>query len=332
MMKLKTLKLEELKSSTFSEDTINTDIIAFDSLINQNLEKGSIIELVAESGMGKSTIACQICCNICSKGGKVLYIDAEGKLSIDLIKSIGLDQYIDDNFFYIRKSAFNEVEEVLDMFISTEKINYVVIDSIASLVHEGFVSLNKDTTNSEKKCLSITTNNSNYNSKRLTMFFNKYNSLAKKYGITFIMTNQFRNIPDIIKSTIIKEYGPKCVRYYASSIINILPLSSTGVNKNFKKINKTSIGCDLVFEVSKSNKTYPGRKIPFYFIYGKGVSNVYSIMYALIELGYIKENNSYYTYEKDGIKKVYHGINELVNDQELFNNSMNIAYDFYSKL
>lgn len=167
------LKLSDLKSSKLSNERIKTDIIPFDSIINGGFETtGTIVQIISSSGLGKSSITCQVCLALCNKGFNVLFIDTEGSVGLDLLSSVGLSDYLDNHFFYIRESSFSRVEQVMDQFISTNEIQFIVIDSLANLMHDGFddLSLNKnkpvkDDKKEKNGAISITTNNSNYNSR-----------------------------------------------------------------------------------------------------------------------------------------------------------------------
>ncbi len=319
------LKLSDLKSSKLSKERIKTDIVPFDSIINGGFETtGTIVQIISSSGLGKSSITCQICLALCNKGFNILYVDTEGSVGLDLLSSVGLIDYLDNHFFYVRESSFSKVEQVMDQFISTNEIQFIVIDSLANLMHDGFddLSLNKnkpikDENKKEKNgAISITTNNSNYNSRQLTLFLNKYSMISKEKKISMIYINQFRTrITNLFNYAEEKIGGSKNVKYNSDIIIKISNNISTE-NKDFKTfVNKESedkIGRDLEFEIIKSNQSRPGRKIPFRLIFGKGISNKYCGFYALYKLGLITKSSSTYYYTKNGLQKKYSGKDDLL--------------------
>ena len=90
----------ELKSYDFKTSVFKTGIIPLDVVLRGGIRAGEVIQIVAEPGLGKSTIACQIARKYCSAEKKVLYIDAEGSISIETLESIGLDKEIDKCFFF----------------------------------------------------------------------------------------------------------------------------------------------------------------------------------------------------------------------------------------
>lgn len=340
------LKLSDLKSSKLSNERIKTDIVPFDSIINGGFETtGTLVQLISASGLGKSTIACQICVTLCAKDYNVLFVDTEGSVGLDLITSIGLDEYLDNRFFYIRESSFSKVEQVMDQFISTGEIQFIVVDSLANLMHDGFddLSLNKnkpikDETKKEKNgAISITTNNSNYNSRQLTLFLNKYSMISKEKKISMIYINQFRTrITNLFNYAEEKIGGSKNVKYNSDIIIKISD-NISAENKDFKTfVNKETedkIGRDLEFEIIKSNQSRPGRKIPFRLIYAKGISNKYCGFYALYKLGLITKSSSTYYYTKNGLQKKYSGKEDLLaHYEDWYDTSYEEITNFYNQI
>lgn len=299
--------LEELRNNMsyyFSESkVITTNIPIVDKALCGGLELGSIVQLVGESSTGKSTLVMQIVSNLCKQNKKVLYIDSEGSVSKGLLEE--LEIYNDSNFLYVRENEFKKVEDIIDNIINSNECSFIVVDSLACLIHEGFTNIEKN------KKISITTNNTSYSSKALTAFMHKYNAIAKLKNICFIMINQYRNKVDMKQGTIQKIYGAKNVVYNCDCILNITPIKQIGDNAKFKSLTENlNLGIALNLEIVKSNKKSPKQKYPYYLVYGKGISYLISSIYALIQLEIIKvESNGYY-FIKD---HKAHGINELYN-------------------
>lgn len=280
----------------YTPQIVPTQIHILDAILCGGLELGSIIQIVGESGVGKSTLAMDIAKQLCNQDYKVLYLDSEGSISKELITKIGLDE----NFIYARANTFKEVETILDKIINTNEIQFIFIDSLATIIHEGFTVIDGN-----KKSISLTTDNTSYNSKKLVNFMNKYNALAKSRNICFIMINQHRNQLDMKNGSILKIYGAKNVIYNSDVVLRVKYAKSTDA---FKKLTSSAKrGVALQLEIVKSNKKEPS-EFPFYLLYGKGVSSIINDVYALIQIGYIKEEgNGYYSCTKFKA----HGINEL---------------------
>lgn len=294
---------------------VNSNIAVLDNILKGGFELGSIVQLVSESGMGKSTIAMQIAKSLCEQDYNLLYLDCEGSISRELMESTGVKEYLNKRFFYVKESTFNQVEKTLDKFINTDEISFVIVDSIAGIINEAFINLDKT--------ISITTNNTGYSSRPLVLFMQKYNSIAKTKNICFILTNQYRNKVDMQIGTILKEYGAKGVKYNSDVILRIAPLKATKENEHFRNLTKNiPYGRNLEFEIVKSNKRKPEEKFPFYFFYGQGISTMFSFIEMLINKGIIQEKaNAYYSFQIDGQTISAHGVMDLkekVNEYGLF--------------
>lgn len=317
----------ELISYEIPNDNIKTNILCVDCVLNGGIIPGTTIQFVSESGLGKSTLCLEIAKNLCYQEMKVLYLDAEGSVTQNTLSTIGITEYmINNTFYYVRESTFGNVEKVIDKFLESINFDLVIIDSIAALINDDFLD--------SSKSASITTNNSNLNSRPLTLFLNKYNSIAKKRKISFIFINQYRNKVDMKIGTVLKEYGGKSVRYNSDVILKIIPLKSNGKNRDFSKLPQIIPGNKLELEIIKSNRIIPGLKIPFYLVYGRGVSELYQKIYALIKLKIINENNSYYKYTINGVTYRRHGFEELyysIINQFLDDEVMSKIREFYIK-
>lgn len=304
-------KDEFLKSYSFDKEDIATGLFALDAILGGGFAPGSITTMVAESGIGKSTIALETASLLAEQGYTVLYIDSEGSISQKLLLSTGAFYQIDKKLFYIRKSTFSEVEEVIDFYLKNTDIQFIFIDSITCLIHDGFVNLNKSKSKSDKAGISITTNNSNYNSRRFGLFMNKYNSIIKQRDLNMILINQYRNKVDMQVGTILTMASGKAVRYISDVILSVAPLKGTGKYKDFKDIKKSSNGTELEFEIIKSNRLAPHKRVPFYLKYGYGIVNLYSYIYYFLKMDFLKECNNYFTFKTTDGEFKFHGADEL---------------------
>lgn len=303
-------------------EIIPTSNMLLNHILGGGIELGSIIQISGEAGTGKSTISLDLARELCINDKKILYIDTEGSISNEILASTGLAQVINENLFYVRANTFQDVENIMDRFINTNEIHCIIIDSIAGLIHSGFT----DITN--KKKISITTNNTNYDSKRLNLFMKKYNAIAKTKNICLILINQMRNQVDMKKGTIVKSYGSKAVTYFADTILKI---KNQKADTDFKKLtNSFELGIALEIEIVKSNKR-PPKSFPVYLIYGKGLSEIISNIYALIQIGTIqKDGNGYYSiskYKAHGIKELYQFYQQFLIEDETIKNAVVNYYD-----
>lgn len=304
-------------------EVIPTGCYPIDYILDGGLQQSTVYQLIGEAGVGKSTVALDISRNICAQGLHVVYIDSEGSISQELLDSLDISKYIDNYLFtYVRECTFSKVEKILDELISSDLVSLVVIDSIATLVNDGFL----DTKNG----ISITTNNTNHISRPLTLFMNKYKAKAMEKKFSLLLVNQFRNTIDLRKGTILKEFGPKNVKYNSDVIIRINPIKSKYKFVDFTSVFKSfTEGEDLCFEVIKSNKSASNRAIPFRLIYGKGICDFLNYIYALLKLEIIQQDGSYFKFMFEGELIKGHGIEQFY--REIIYKEVEF-YDYFDKI
>lgn len=314
--------LSELVSSLpdyiINEKIIKSDIYPIDKILGGGLELGSFVQFIAESGVGKTTIAVDLSHALCRMDYHVLYIDAEKSVSREILDTTNVSSFINKNFFLIKESEFSTVEEILDQFIATDEINFVIIDSLAALINSCFTNIDN-----KKGKKSIMTNNTSYNSVPLTKFMDKYKSIAGSKKICFILINQYRNKINMTSGATDKVYGSKNTIYNCDVLIRIVNASSYKEKEFYDLTKDIENGKALAFEIIKSNKLAPGISVPAYLKYGKGLMVGWNYIYQLLQLDAIKKNGSYYSLIYDGDEIKAQGIKGFINELEK-NNIMNI--------
>lgn len=295
---------------------ISTDISSLDYLLGGGIQLGSKVQLVAESSTGKSTIALNLCRNFCKKGLNVLYVDTENSITREMLISTKCNKYLDNSdngqLVILKESDFNTVNEYLDKCIKSEYFKLVIIDSLASLVNNCYTD---DKTG--KKMIELTNSNTNYESRPINLFINKYSALANKYNIAILYVNQYRNKVDPTKGTILKEFGNKIVRYNSDIIIKIKKAKESYIEDEngvitLAKLNDISTHNKLIFTLDKSNKMLTGTEVETYLKLGYGIDEVLDEMSSLIRDGSIKKDGKYYTININCKNERVEGIDNLI--------------------
>lgn len=305
--KLRSLIADVNKKEQDKHKVIKTGIASLDYILGGGIELGSKVQFVAESSTGKSTIALNICRNFCKQGLNVLYIDTENSITRELLQSTECDDYcnISDNTRYgdlvlLKESEFKTVSKMLDEFLKLGHFQLVIIDSLANLVNECYTDIdNKKKTKSEVK--ELTNNNTNYESRPLNLFINKYSTLAREYDTAFLYINQYRNKVDLTKGTVLKEYGNKIVRYNSDIILKIRKEKEEYIKNELGVLIQNSTGskpteyAKLTFTIEKSNRMLAGTVAETYIKYGYGIDETLDKISSLIRNRVITCDNGYYS-------------------------------------
>lgn len=311
-----------------NELNIKTNILPFDEL--KILGSGKFIQLVGATGTGRTSIAIQIALAYCMQGLNVIFIDADGHLTEQKLNMFS--EYRNKNFIFVKENFFDELEHILDGLISVGKIDLIIIDSLPSLINSGYVNCKKG----KKKTISINNNNTNYDSRPLGLFINKYHSICNKTGISMLIINAYRNKIDKFRGTVQKRYGLKTLDYSSSDIIEITEYTQNATLKRFIDIfSKSNQGKPLLLKIIKSNIVSENTMYPFFFKYGKGISNYYYGLFYLFLKNKVVQNGGYYAIPESkisekGIDGFVNKIYELIPD--LYKNNKQEIIECISKI
>lgn len=309
------------KTNSEKHKVIPTNIYGLDFILGGGIELGSKVQIVAEASIGKSTIALQIAKLFCNQNLNVLYVDTENSITEELLKSTQCSYFYnrEDNesgeFVLLKESDFNTVSEKLDICLKSKYFQLIVIDSLASLVSNCYVDIDSN----KKEVKEVTNNNTNYESRPLNLFINKYSCLANKYNTAILYVNQYRNKIDPVKGTILKEFGNKIVRYNSDIIIKIkkdkavLWQDENGMFSNDTSVNAKTppTHAKLVLTLDKSNKQMTGTTVETYIKYGYGIDEKLDYILDGIRKNEIQQKGKYYFLSDES--KQYEGFVNLMN-------------------
>lgn len=244
---------EQLNESSY----IETNIFPID--IIKALSNGSFLQIVGETNTYKTRLSLMIALSYCQKKQRVLYIDSDNSINNETLSLFKLNEYLGNNFYIFKKNLFDEVENVIDSFICNKKPELIIIDSLPNLINTGYANLKHE---GRDKGISIVNNNSNYESRPLNLFIRKYKAVANKYKINFILVNNLRNKVIMPIGTVVKRYGPKCVDYSCSIILETCTIPSKHKYNEFttmcSKLNGNIIGIKVIKNTNgKSNYIIP---------------------------------------------------------------------------
>ena len=109
------------------------------------ITKGQLIHVYGEAGTGKTTLALQTTIGFCKLDKKVIYIDAEGKLSGNKIRKISGDVYfstVNKNLKLYLPNDFNNQHELiskLDFYLPKQKIGLLIVDTITNFYRQAML-------------------------------------------------------------------------------------------------------------------------------------------------------------------------------------------------
>ena len=278
---------------------LDTGSIILNKLFGGGLPMTKNIQIYSESGYGKSTITISMCKAICKQGHRVLYIDAEGSVNENLLRTMGILTSDENNllydaetnpdgpFLFVQISYFEDIEEILETLIpkynnkgvaTDSDFRLVVIDSVAALAP-------KEYRGDSGEKLSVTSNKPGIVAKALAAFLRKFNGYKTAYNMSFLYINQTR---ENLSMSFASKYedsipGGKAMIYYTDVLIK---LTSRGLYK--KKVTtgageEQEIPTEREIGVTcKKNKITDGQvTLPLQVVFGRGISNIAAMPYVL---------------------------------------------------
>ena len=278
---------------------LDTGSIILNKLFGGGLPMTKNIQIYSESGYGKSTITISMCKALCRAGHRVLYIDAEGSVNENLLRTMGIltddennllyDSETNPNglFLFVQISYFEDIEDILEQLIPKYDKNgipqpsdfrLVVIDSVAAMAP-------KEYRGDSGEKLSVTSNKPGIIAKALAAFLRKFNGYKTAFNMSFLYINQTRENLSMSYGSKYEDSipGGKAMIYYSDVLIK---LTSRGIHKR-KVITGAGEEQEIPTEreigiTCKKNKITDGQvTLPLQVVFGRGISNIAAMPYIL---------------------------------------------------
>lgn len=231
-------------------------------MFNDGLNIGSVVQIAAESGTGKSTLALEIAREMCEQKYRVAYIDTEGGINSNMLDTMGLIPYTYSEknnpngiFTVFRNNDCGKVNVLVQTLSNNHLTDIIIIDSLGAL-DSGLYKEDGTDANTPKV---------GGDSKSLKILLKTINGLAisKDTKTTFICINHTAKSIGTYIPTEAPVGGQASI--YLSDIVILLKKESSDFTKS------TNLGQKVTYKATKSRFGYGNTKVPFYILYGKGI-------------------------------------------------------------
>lgn len=251
-----------------TQEQISLDNPVLDGIFHGGLPLGSIIQLAAQSGVGKSTLVLQICKVLCSKGYNVAYIDVENGLNDNMLNTTGVLKYKDNFdtsigglFHAYTENDCNEVNLLVQQVCKANTADIIVIDSLGAL-DSGIYNIGGGDANNPKV---------GADTKSIKIIMKTINGLRKNKDKTFIVIN---HLAQEIGSYIPKENptGGRAVVYIPDITLHLK--ASAGSAGTLKNEAGQRVGQKVTAIAEKSRWGSGKESIPFWIRFGHGIAMI----------------------------------------------------------
>ncbi len=266
--------------------SIPSGCYAVDKLLGcGGLPRGRIIEVFGQESSGKSTFCLFLIAQIQKAGGKCVFIDAENAFDSTYSGAIGVKV---EDLFVSQPSTIEETFDTIKAFVETNKIDIIVIDSVAALTPrvelEGEEIL-KDSVALQARLMS----------KGLRILTGPI--ARSKTVVVFI--NQLRDNIGVYYGNKQISPGGKALKFYSSVRLQI------GRGTKILGPKEEQIGNTINITAVKNKVGFPFKKGSFDLYYGSGVDLHADAFDTAVDLEVISKDGNTYAFgdKKLGVGK-----------------------------
>jgi DNA repair protein RadB len=182
---------------------------SIDSMLGGGFEKGTITQIFGPPSSGKSNIALTLAVNVARNNKKVVYIDTEGGISIDIIKQISGPDFsnVANKIIVFEPTNFLEQNENLrsiDIWLrkNHNDVDLIILDSAVALYRVDDMKPSKL-------------------NKELGKQMGLLSKIARQYDVAVVVTNQIYSAIDEDGKDDIKAVGGTILQYWSKVIIQL---------------------------------------------------------------------------------------------------------------
>lgn len=250
----------------------------------KGIQGGSIVQLLAEPGHGKTTMALDFIAqaqksgvrSITIKMGKIeqeinaVFVDLERTFDPDYAQRIGVDL----SKLAVYKPDFAEKALPTLEHLLEQGLQLVVFDSVPAMITKD--EFEKDVDEPARMAGSANI---------LSRWLIRLIGLVDNSDALFIFINQYRaNLSPMARSEK-KPFGPRALRYFCKIILELVRIKSEDDRSTIQ------------LTVSKNKQAPEGMKVDYLMLKGKGCSQAHDIFYLAVEMGIVTKSGSWYEYK-----------------------------------
>lgn len=286
---LKDLYSQISKITERKDEFVKSGILALDAVLSngEGIPLGTFIEIASESGGGKSTLFLHVAKNLCGKGYRCIYIDAEAGLNSNQLESFGLTKFVEQQLFIPAKyNTFEDIEEFLNKITEDDNAKFIFFDSITAAMPRKL--LERSLAESAEPGV---------HARMVSLFLQKFKAKLRDSGKTMFFISQMRTKIAMGYGQVTKTdvAGGNAMQYYQDIRLQMKAKYGAVREMKVKGCDKpVPYGVDNVIFATKNRFCAPKIPIDITIIFGKGVSNSAANYRCLESNGYIKQSGSMY--------------------------------------
>ena len=275
-------------------EVIPTGVIPIDLALGVGgFPKGRMVEIFGPESSGKTTLALTITAAAQRHNGLALYIDAEHAIDPTWAKKIGVN--LDDLYFSQPDSA-EEAIGICERFISTNKFDVIVVDSVAALTPKE--ELEGDF---EDRHMAL-------QARLMGKALRRLKGAVRKSKTCLIFINQLRATMNTMPGASQESTpGGRALKFYASVRVDIRKIGT-----NRESDTKEATSSITRIKIVKNKVAPPFREAEFIITYERGISAEASLIDVGSKLKIIDKSGSWYSYNGNRIGQSFKAATEFL--------------------
>ena len=248
-------------------DMVPTDILSLDMVLGGGFNRGDMVEISSESGVGKSTMVLHVVRNFLARDLRCMYLDVERGVQVGMLDSFKIREKMGtefgDPFLLLSPTTFSDLDEILSLVMQDEgRYDLIVIDSITALLP------------GKLQTVSVDEIQPGLEARSQGAILKKWKPSFRELGTTCVLVNQLRTKLDFMRGSKVESAGGFALQFYPDVRIRMRS------GRAMKTKERTALGTDDVIYGNeayiwcvKNRSQRPEVRLRLPVIFGKGVSN-----------------------------------------------------------
>ena len=291
-------------------DRSRTGSLGLDIITGGSYGKGRMVEAYAPESSGKTTLAIHGMVEAQKVGGTVAVIDVEHAFDRFYAEALGLDM---SKVIFSQPDNGEQALEIADTLISTGKIAFILIDSIAALTPKSEI---EGEMGDSKMGL---------HARLMSQACRKLTGTVGKTGTVIFWTNQIREKIGVMFGSPETTPGGNAMKFYASMRLDMRKSKGKEDKETGERLTS-----HVKVKTVKNKLAPPFKECEFDIIFGKGIDYNGEIIEWAVHLELIKKSGSWYSYGDTKLGQGLDGTRKLLEDNpelaEELDNKIRQAY------
>ncbi len=254
--------------------------------------RGRIIEIFGPESSGKTTLALHIVAEAQKRGGVCAYIDAEHAMDPEYSKRLGVK--IED-LLISQPDTGEQALEIVDSLIRTNKMDVVVIDSVAALTPRAEIE-------GDMGAFHVGTQ-----ARLMSQALRKLTAIVAKSKTTVIFINQIRMQIGVMFGNPETTPGGKALKFYASVRLDIRRIAQI-------KKGEEIMGGRVRVKVVKNKVAAPFKQTEFDLMYNEGISQEGEIIALGEKFNLLQKSGSSYSFGEMKLGRGYDATRQFLKE------------------